>query len=110
MSNNRPESHSYRQWEGTPQWAVLDQALTKLVENRELFESARHEYVVGYLCEALATQGPVAGESSVSRQSAEQSSREALQRAQELMRPYRQPGRSLVDELISERHAEAERE
>jgi RHH-type rel operon transcriptional repressor/antitoxin RelB len=34
----------------------------------------------------------------------------AIQRAQELMRPYRQPGRSLVDELLAERRAEAARE
>jgi len=34
----------------------------------------------------------------------------AIQQAQELMRPYRQPGRSLVDELLAERRAEAARE
>lgn len=34
----------------------------------------------------------------------------ALRRAQDLMRPYHQPGRSLVDELIAERRAEAARE
>jgi vacuolar-type H+-ATPase subunit H len=34
----------------------------------------------------------------------------AIQRAQELMRPYRQPGHSLVDELLAERRAEASRE
>jgi len=34
----------------------------------------------------------------------------AIRRAQELMRPYREPGRSLVDELLAERRAEAARE
>ena len=34
----------------------------------------------------------------------------AIKRAQALMRPYRQPGRSLVDELSKERRAEAARE
>jgi RHH-type rel operon transcriptional repressor/antitoxin RelB len=34
----------------------------------------------------------------------------AIHRAQELMRPYREPGRSLVDELLAERRAEAARE
>jgi len=34
----------------------------------------------------------------------------ALTRAQELMRPHREAGHSLVDELIAERRAEAERE
>jgi hypothetical protein len=34
----------------------------------------------------------------------------AIQRAQDLMRPYREPGRSLVDELLAERRAEAARE
>ena len=33
--------------------------------------------------------------------------RAAIERATELMRPYRQPGRSLVDELLTERRAEA---
>jgi RHH-type rel operon transcriptional repressor/antitoxin RelB len=34
----------------------------------------------------------------------------AIHRAQELMRSYREPGRSLVDELLAERRAEAARE
>ncbi len=34
----------------------------------------------------------------------------AIQRAQELMRPYCESGRSLVDELLAERRAEAARE
>jgi phage-related tail protein len=34
----------------------------------------------------------------------------AITRAQEIMRPYRQAGRSLVDDLIAERRAEAARE
>lgn len=36
--------------------------------------------------------------------------REAIRRAQEAMRPYRVPGRSLVDEFIADRRAEAARE
>jgi AbrB family looped-hinge helix DNA binding protein len=35
---------------------------------------------------------------------------EAIKRAQELMRPYIKKGRSLSDELIAERRAEAARE
>ncbi len=35
---------------------------------------------------------------------------EAIQRAQELMRPYHREGHSLVDEFLAERRAEAERE
>ena len=35
---------------------------------------------------------------------------EAIRRAQELVRKYVPPGRSLSDELIAERRAEAERE
>jgi uncharacterized protein (DUF1778 family) len=35
---------------------------------------------------------------------------EVILRAQALMRPYHQPGRSLVDELSAERRAEAARE
>ena len=36
--------------------------------------------------------------------------RQAIKRAQELARRYVPAGRSLVDELIAERHAQAERE
>jgi len=34
----------------------------------------------------------------------------AIRRAQALMKPYKRPGHSLVDELIAERRVEAERE
>lgn len=36
--------------------------------------------------------------------------REGIRRAQQLLAPYNPPGRSIVDEFIAERHAEAERE
>jgi AbrB family looped-hinge helix DNA binding protein len=36
--------------------------------------------------------------------------KEGIRRAQELARPYIIPGRSIVDELIAERHAEAAHE
>ena len=35
---------------------------------------------------------------------------EAIRRAQDLMRPYRREGHSLVDEFLAERRTEAERE
>ena len=51
-----------------------------------------------------------AGAKSAPRRRTPEEVQAAIQRAQELMRPYRQPGRSLVDELLAERRAEASRE
>ncbi len=108
MSEGRAEEHPFRQWEGTEQWAVVDRAVSELVENHDLHESTRHEYVVGYLCKALASAPQ--GDAAAPSEERKRQSREALERVQKLMRPYRQPGHSIVDELIAERRAEAARE
>ena len=47
---------------------------------------------------------------SVPRRRTAEEVQAAILRAQDLMRPYRQEGRSLVDELLAERRAEAARE
>lgn len=109
MSERRAEGHPYRQWEGTARWAVLDRALAELVENRDLVESTRHEYVVGYLCQALSDAAAEGAPDRVGEDRAAKS-RAELRRAQDLLRPYRQAGRSLTDELIAERRAEAAHE
>ncbi len=107
MSEERVEEHPFRQWEGTEQWAVVDRALAELIESHDLYEGTRHEYVVGYLCKALASVIPLPPSDEPPTEQRKRESLYAMRRAQELMRPYRQPGRSLVDELIAERRAEA---
>jgi hypothetical protein len=50
--SSRP--HPYLGLTTTPQWAVIDRAVLELAENRDLVETTAHEYIVGYLCKALA--------------------------------------------------------
>ena len=47
-------SHPYREYEGTPLWRALDKGIADLVENQDLEERTRREYIVGYLCKLLA--------------------------------------------------------
>jgi hypothetical protein len=47
-------SHPYREYEGTPLWRALNKGIADLVENQDLEERTRREYIVGYLCKLLA--------------------------------------------------------
>ncbi len=116
MRDSDGDSKLYQRWEGTPEWGVLDRALKQLVANRELQESSRHEYLVGFLCKAL---GEVLGEAPErTNRSGEddplaarrRASQEDLRRAQEMIAPSPPSARSVVDKLIGERRAEALRE
>lgn len=58
----RPEeqeqvSHPYRGYERYRAWAVLDHALEELVDNKDLKETTRREYIVGWICKALDEAG-----------------------------------------------------
>jgi hypothetical protein len=46
-------SHPYKQFEGTPLWEVINKGLDDLVENNNLEETTRREYIVGYLCKFI---------------------------------------------------------
>jgi hypothetical protein len=45
--------HPYKAYEGTPLWLAIDEAVAELVRNKDLVETTRREYVVGYLCQQL---------------------------------------------------------
>jgi hypothetical protein len=38
---------------GTPVWKLVDKAINDLVENKDLVETTRRDYIVGYICEKL---------------------------------------------------------
>lgn len=50
MSN----SHPYTAYARTPIWQVVEKAIDDLVENGDLAELTRREYIVGYLTKQLA--------------------------------------------------------
>jgi uncharacterized protein (DUF1778 family) len=81
-----------------------------LEEHERILQAARRErrsvnsFVLGA---ALQAADAAAG---APRRRTPEEVQAAILKAQRLMRPYRQPGRSLVDELLAERRAEASRE
>lgn len=47
----------YQKFEGAPAWAVVDQAVEDLVQNRDLIEQTHRRYVVGFLISSLKKKG-----------------------------------------------------
>jgi hypothetical protein len=47
--------HPYARFEETPLWREIDAALGELERNRDLHVTTKREYVVGFLCQQLAT-------------------------------------------------------
>jgi hypothetical protein len=45
--------HPYIEFEKTGLWKALNKGISDLVENQDLEEKARREYIVGYLCKVL---------------------------------------------------------
>jgi len=54
-SAHRGLRHPYEAWQGTPLWKALEDAIGELVENQDLEELTRREYIVGYLTERLSS-------------------------------------------------------
>lgn len=48
-------SHPYEVYEGTPAWRVVDRAVKALAKNGDIKEETNRKYIVGFLCEQLAT-------------------------------------------------------
>ena len=46
--------HPYEGFESTAIWKKLDKAVEDLVRNKDIVETTRREYIVGYLCKALS--------------------------------------------------------
>ena len=47
----------YTEYESTPMWRVLEQALQELEENGDLTITTVPRHVIGYLCQRLAAAG-----------------------------------------------------
>jgi hypothetical protein len=43
----------YDMLKGTPVWKIVDRCVADLVENNDLVETTRREYIVGYICKKL---------------------------------------------------------
>ena len=105
--SSRP--HPYLGLTTTPQWAVIDRAVLELAENRDLVETTAHEYIVGYLCKALADRmgGEIGAVADFERS---EHRRQALDRVRKAVKQANPKKRDLVRELIEERRAEAQGE
>lgn len=42
-------------------WKIVDEAINDLVKNRDLIETTRRDYIVGYICEKLQRVLPISG-------------------------------------------------
>lgn len=42
--------HPYKEYENTPIWSIVGQAITELVENHDIELQTPIEYVIGYIC------------------------------------------------------------
>jgi hypothetical protein len=95
-------SHPYTNYEGTVEWSAIDKALRDLALNRDLVETTKHEYIVGYLCKALAFPETVVASPSP------EDRRKALHAIREAVKGANPSNRDLVEELIQERRLEAQ--
>lgn len=43
----------YETYKGTELWKIVDKVVSDLVENSDIVETARRDYIVGYLCQSL---------------------------------------------------------
>ncbi|MFB7142857.1 hypothetical protein ACFCYN_25005 [Gottfriedia sp. NPDC056225] len=46
-------SHPYVKFENTPLWNVISKGIDELVENNDIEETTKREYIVGYLCKLI---------------------------------------------------------
>lgn len=46
-------THLYEKYKNTELWKKLDEALDELVENQDIEEITKREYIVGYICKKL---------------------------------------------------------
>ena len=103
MSTEPTHAGPYQQFVQTENWSVLDRAVTALVESSDLQETTAHEYVVGYLCQALAEPQK---RDEVSREEM----RRILRAARADVQAANSTNRDLEAELLAERREEAARE
>jgi hypothetical protein len=49
--------HPYQRFEGSPEWKAIWESIDQLVTNRDLKETTRREYIVGYILDRLDAAG-----------------------------------------------------
>jgi len=81
-------------------------------QHRVLTEAARREHrsVSNFVLQAAMQAAETVTAAPPRRRPTQEEVDAAISKVQKMMRKYRKPGRSLVDELIAERRAEAARE
>lgn len=47
--------HPYTKYEGSPLWNIISEAISELVENQDIEETTRREYIVGYLVKEISS-------------------------------------------------------
>ena len=47
-------NHPYKKYETTELWSNIWEAIDELVDNQDVEEMTRREYIVGYLCAKLS--------------------------------------------------------
>jgi hypothetical protein len=104
-------SHPYLRLTGTPQWTAIDRAVCELAESKDLVEATAHDYIVGYLCQALeATRGAGAERAHATPICEPAARADALRRLRATVKEANPTNRNLVAELLQERRIEAQSE
>ena len=47
-------NHPYKEFEGTPLWEAIDDAISKLEQNSDVVLTTAREYVVGYIAKTVS--------------------------------------------------------
>ena len=46
--------HPYVKYQNTALWKTVEKAIGELVENTDIIEQTKREYIVGYLCKVIS--------------------------------------------------------
>lgn len=46
-------THPYKSYENTELWKNINRIMDDLIENQDIIETTKREYIVGYICENL---------------------------------------------------------
>jgi len=57
-STTTSPAFSYDSHRGTDTWRVVEKAIDDLVENNDIAETTRRDYIVGYICKELEELEP----------------------------------------------------
>jgi hypothetical protein len=50
--------YPYEEFENSKLWTVIEEALNKLIDNKDLIEQTQKKYIVGYLCKQVLLTYP----------------------------------------------------